>query len=239
MKALIGHTGFVGSNLSNQTTFDKFYNSKNIESIAGEKFKLIVCAGVSSVKWKANKDPKRDFTQIQRLINNIEKTRFEKIILISTIAVYDTPADNAYGQNRLYLETYLKNKYENVFIVRLPSLFGTGLKKNAIYDLLHKKTEFLPHQESTFQYYCLDNLWNDVDIMQREKINSLNICSEPILFEEVLKIFDSDYICTDPDRIVHENMLSKHANCWGKAGMYLYNRAEIVGDLQRFIEKNG
>ena len=34
-RALIGHTGFVGSNLARQGAFDALYNSSNIESIAG------------------------------------------------------------------------------------------------------------------------------------------------------------------------------------------------------------
>lgn len=238
MRALLGHTGFVGSNLSQQTEFDRYYNSKNIDSIAQDEFDVVVCAAVSSVKWKANKNPKEDFQQINNLIRNLEKTKFRKIILISTIAVYDNPADNAYGQNRLYLETYLKNHFDDVSIIRLPSLFGHGLKKNAIYDLIHNEENYLPHQDSTFQYYCLDNFWSDIEIMQRNNIKVLNISTEPIPFHVVLKLFNSNYICTDLNKIIHENMLSNHAATWGKSGYYLYNKAEIIDKLQRFIEKN-
>ena len=85
MNALIGHTGFVGSNLSKQTKFDKFYNSKNIEEIVSDEFETIVCAGVSSVKWKANKHPKEDFRQIQRLIENLEATKFKRIIRLNML----------------------------------------------------------------------------------------------------------------------------------------------------------
>jgi hypothetical protein len=34
--ALIGYTGFIGSNLARQFDFDDFYNSKNIDDIAGK-----------------------------------------------------------------------------------------------------------------------------------------------------------------------------------------------------------
>ena len=68
----------------------------------------------------------------------MDTIKFDKFVLISTIAVYDNPTDNAYGRNRLYLENYLINNYENVSIVRLPSLFGEGLKKNSLYDLKNK-----------------------------------------------------------------------------------------------------
>tara|TARA_R110000772_G_scaffold114841_2_gene219570 strand:+ start:1646 stop:2362 length:717 start_codon:yes stop_codon:yes gene_type:complete len=238
MNALIGHTGFVGSNLSKQTKFDKFYNSKNIEEIVSDEFETIVCAGVSSVKWKANKHPKEDFRQIQRLIENLEATKFKRIILISTIAVYDNPADNAYGRNRLYLETYLKNHFDDVSIIRLPSLFGDGLKKNAIYDLLNKEDEFLPHQDSTFQYYCVDLLWQDIKTMQSANIKTLNIGTEPIPFRDILKLFESDYLSTGSN-IVHENMQTKHAAVWGRQSPYLYDRPEIINKLKRFLRENG
>lgn len=49
MNALIGHTGFVGSNLREQHEFDVFFNSRNIEEIKGGEFDLLVCAGVNAV----------------------------------------------------------------------------------------------------------------------------------------------------------------------------------------------
>ena len=68
MRALVGHTGFVGSNILQQASFDKCYNSKNIEDISGNDFELLVCAGVSSIKWKANKEAKQDFQQIHSMV---------------------------------------------------------------------------------------------------------------------------------------------------------------------------
>jgi len=44
-KALIGYTGFIGSNLKESETFDDFYNSKNIQDIEGKKYELIVSTG--------------------------------------------------------------------------------------------------------------------------------------------------------------------------------------------------
>ena len=58
--ALIGYTGFVGSNLARQLRFDATYNTSNIESIAGEEFDLLVCAGVRAEKWIANANPDAD-----------------------------------------------------------------------------------------------------------------------------------------------------------------------------------
>ena len=41
-KALIGYTGFVGSNLQAQIKFDDFYNSKNIQDIKDKEYDVVV-----------------------------------------------------------------------------------------------------------------------------------------------------------------------------------------------------
>ena len=238
MKALIGHTGFVGSNILDQCHFDECYNSKNIEQIRGKEFDLIVCAGVSSVKWKANKEPLEDFKQIERLIQNIEHTAFSKLVLISTIAVYDNPADNPYDRHRLYLETYLANKHDNVTTIRLPSLFGKGLKKNAIYDLMHNDHRFLPHKDSQFQYYSLDNIGRDIEIAVSKDLKTLNITSEPVRFYDILELFGVEHSSTNLKTIIYEDMKSDHAAYWGKSGPYLYDKNETAAQLERFIKRN-
>jgi len=238
MKSLIGHTGFVGTNLKNQFDFDNFYNSSNINELCDVEHDLIVCSGISSVKWKANKNPKDDFKQIDILIKNLEKVKVKKFVLISTIAVYDTPADNAYGQNRLYVETRLKNLFDNFHIVRLPSLFGAGLKKNAIFDLLNNEYSYLPGKNSIFQYYCLDNLWRDIDRAISNDIKILNISTEPILFSDIVKLFDLDYLNLTYSAVPHfENMKSIHGALWGSNNAYLYSRRQVIADLKKFINE--
>lgn len=236
MNTLIGHTGFVGSNLSKQFSFNKFYNSKNINDIINYEHELVVCSGISSVKWQANKNPEQDYKQICSLIKNLEKTKIQKLILISTIAVYDNPADNAYGQNRLYAETYLKNTFDDIHIVRLPSLFGDGLRKNAIYDLLNNEYSFLPNKHSVFQYYCLDYLWQDIKKVVDNDISVLNIATEPVIFSDVLKMFDNVEINSDK-KPHYENMLSNYGHLWDSNNSYLYSRKQVLNDLERFINE--
>ena len=60
--ALIGYTGFVGSNLLRQRPFDACFNSSNIDQIAGRSFDLVVCCGARAEKWKANADPEATST---------------------------------------------------------------------------------------------------------------------------------------------------------------------------------
>ena len=67
-KALIGYTGFVGSNLLSQQTFNDCYNSMNISEIQNKNYEQVFCAGVSATKWIANRDPINDRINIQSLI---------------------------------------------------------------------------------------------------------------------------------------------------------------------------
>ena len=93
MKELIGYTGFIGSNLDSQISFDKKYNSKNISEIKGEKFDELYCAGVSTVKWFANQNQEKDILEINNLIENLKKVKTKKFILILTIDIYDKLGD--------------------------------------------------------------------------------------------------------------------------------------------------
>ena len=89
---LIGHTGFVGGTLMRARDWDALYNSANITEIADESFDLLVCAGVSAVKWLANKDPEADRAGIKRLTDPLSTVRAREVVLISTIDVYPDPA---------------------------------------------------------------------------------------------------------------------------------------------------
>lgn len=149
MEILVGNTGFVGSNLMIQHRFDKTYNSQNIQEAYGTNPKLLVYAGVPAAMYIANQNPQRDFEIIEKAIDNIKKINPQKLVLISTVAVYDNTIDvdenwkinsnnlTVYGKNRLYLEQWVENNIEDYHIVRLPAIYGYGLKKNFLYDYIH------------------------------------------------------------------------------------------------------
>lgn len=149
MKALIGFTGFVGSNL-NSDIYQYVFNSKNIEEILKYNFDQIVCAGVRAEKFLANAYPTQDLQSIDQLIEILKKVKCNQFILISTIDIYkepngvdentyiDTNNLHPYGANRYHMEQFVRSHFEDYLIVRLPALFGKGLKKNFIYDMIHK-----------------------------------------------------------------------------------------------------
>lgn len=146
--SLVGYTGFVGGNLAAQHHFDHLYNSKNIGESAGADNGLVVYSGMPAEKFLANADPEADFARARQAMDNIRRMNPEKLVLISTVDVYprpqcvyeDTPMPEedapAYGKNRLALEHWVREEYPDALVVRLPGLFGQGLKKNFIYDML-------------------------------------------------------------------------------------------------------
>ena len=54
--ALIGHTGFIGSNLLNLKKNLDLFNSKNIKKIKFKSYDTVYCAGTYSKIWIAKKN---------------------------------------------------------------------------------------------------------------------------------------------------------------------------------------
>ena len=146
---LIGSTGFVGSNIISQHKFTASFNSRNISQAFGTNPGLLVYAGVRSEMFTANNYPEKDHQHILGAIDNISRISPQRLVLISTIAVYpdsrgadeDTEIDagllTPYGHNRRELERWAEENFDNRLIVRLPALFGLNMKKNFIYDFIH------------------------------------------------------------------------------------------------------
>ena len=92
--AIVGYTGFVGSNLQQFYKFDYFYNSKNFTNAKRQHFDTMFFAGIPSVKWYANKNPQEDNTIIEDIKSILNTIIVKKFILISTIDVYDDVSNN-------------------------------------------------------------------------------------------------------------------------------------------------
>ena len=151
MTALVGYTGFVGGNIyaSAGETISAAYNSKNIEEACGTNPELLIYAGLRSEKYLANSAPAEDMEQIRRAEENIGRIAPERLVLISTIDVFkkprnvdetsavDTDGLHAYGYNRYRLEQWVRERYPDALIIRLPGLFGKNIRKNFIYDCIN------------------------------------------------------------------------------------------------------
>lgn len=146
--ALVGCTGFVGGNLAQSHPFDGLYHSTDVQQAYGTRPELLVYAGMPAAKYLANTEPEKDRAAAETALENMRRIAPRKLVLISTVDVYQNPdgvnedvqpdldAPGAYGRNRAWLEQAVRSEFPTVLILRLPGLFGAGLKKNFLYDLL-------------------------------------------------------------------------------------------------------
>ena len=247
-RALIGYTGFVGGNLKEQTQFDSLYNSKNFHEMKGQSFDEVVCAGVSAVKWQANKDPETDRAKINALEDVLASISVKQFILISTVDVYpltegvDETFDchgidnHAYGAHRLAFEDFCRTQFTNCYVVRLPGLFGNGLKKNVIFDLLNDNCLEMINPRSSFQYYYLNHLWADIQVAIKADVRLVNFFTEPVSSAEIIQRYFSDKVVgQEPSPEAHYDLRTCYANLWGKRGNYIYTKDEVVDQLDEYI----
>ncbi len=195
--ALIGHTGFIGTTLLRQRSFQHLYRSTNIDEIRGREFELVVCAGAPAQKWIANREPERDRRNIEHLMQSLGSIRCRQFILISTVDVFQCPIGvdestavdegqlEAYGLHRRMLEKFIEQRFAARLIVRLPALVGPGLRKNIVYDLRHGNALESIDSRALFQFYPVVNLWYDIEIGLAHKLALLHLTAEPVSVAEV------------------------------------------------------
>lgn len=193
MKALVGYTGFVGSNIYDAAgkEIDTVYNSRNIEEAYGTMPDLLIYAGLRAEKYLANIAPEKDIELIYQAEENIKKIAPKKLVLISTIDVFKIPKEvdensiidtenlQAYGYNRYQLELWVRKNYPDALIIRLPGLFGKNIKKNFIYDFINlipfmlkkEKFEELTHRDPELKkfYILQENGFYKVNVPERKK----------------------------------------------------------------------
>lgn len=206
IKALVGYTGYVGSS-HNLEGFDYLINSTNIETYAGKSVDLLVVAAGDARKWFANQNPNADFNKILELYRALKKIKARHVILYSTVDVLDTSMGAAdedsnfyscqpYGRNRLLLELLVSQHFDKVQVIRLPGLFGDGLKKNIIYDVKNNRTEQFKNYNplSKYQFFNVKFVDSLIEKVIESNLPLVHITSEPISVEELLNQIAPDYL---------------------------------------------
>lgn len=309
MDAVIGHTGFVGSNLLRQGAFGAAFNSKTIGSAEGCKFDTVVCAAAPGSMFDANRNPDLDRARVAALQDQLGKLSARTFVLISSIAVLeefdagdteDTEAfqtELAYGRHRRDLEVFCRDTFSNCLIVRLPALLGQGLKKNFLFDLRNPAPTMLmqnaydeirmripesegiltdayawdagrelhvidrktlarhPSKErferdileaglsatrftnphSTFQFYNLDGLWDDIGRGLAAGIGTLHLCPEPVKAADVYRMTLGTEMAENGARLHQEDMRTVHAGLFGRDGHYTADRDAVLADISAFL----
>lgn len=252
--ALIGYTGFVGSNILRSRPFDDLYNSSNIEEFAGKEYDLVVSAANAADSYRINEHPDEDLAGIDAFAEIVSTASITKLALISTVCVYaasessdeDTPITTddltPYGRNRYHLEQVLSERFDTTAL-RLPQLFGSGLKKGIIYDLANDYRVQYIRPQGVFQYYSLDRLWADAEVALAHELPVLNLATPPISNEKIAReCFGVDISGQVPEapesrfaQMYTRNMTTRHAGLFGRSGDYLLTEEEELGSIRSFL----
>lgn len=294
---LIGSTGFVGNNLIDNGRFDMIAHSTDVQKMYNQEPDILIYAGVTGTKWLANRKPGRDMENIESAKKNIKLIKPKKLVLISTIDVYDNLNEtneqsvicennlHIYGQHRYRLEKWVESNYSDYHIVRIPALYGKKLKKNFVYDLInlipmmlnddnmkeielkirditkfYKKnndglnvlkeeiesgrlanlrTEFegitenalqFTNSNSTYQFYNLKWLWNDILDTVNKKIKIRNIVTEPIKAGELYQCVTGKQWTNNLPMEINYNIQT----IYGKENKYTRSKEIVLDDLKKY-----
>jgi hypothetical protein len=246
MKLLFGSTGLIGKTLLESEMFCGFNtkNSNDFNSIAENGDELYLCC-LPAAKWQVNQALDRDIRNIEHITDIISKKRYSKVVLISTIDVYcESPLKYNedyvpqikslnYGSNRYLFELFVRSfvKFDDLKIFRLPALYNKHIKKNILFDLLNNNNVDKININSSYQWYNLNNLWNDIKKYSAEypKETIFNLFPEPIETKDIVAMFPEYNLTLFGNRVQYD-----YTTKLTDSG-YIQTKGESLREIQEFI----
>jgi hypothetical protein len=248
--ALIGSTGFVGGNLAAAASYDVEVHRANVDLLRDRHFDRIVCAGLPAAKWIANRDPDTDRANVERLKNVLATVSAERFVLVSTIDVYpvtiggDEETDcaaapnHAYGSNRLRFEQFVRARFPAATIARLPALFGPGLRKNIVYDLLHDNGLDAINPASRFQWYPVARLASDLTAIETQGVTLVNLVTEPIATSTIVaQFFPDKKVGVKAAASAAYDLRTRHAALFGRRDGYMIGADAVLEALGDYVAR--
>jgi nucleoside-diphosphate-sugar epimerase len=251
---ILGARGFIGSQLITQLGDRAHgFTRDNIDLLAKSESQNLIVAAAPAAKWIANQKPEEDLENINHLLNSIKTFSGERCILISTIDVFpqgysfdeQTPLldwiPEGYGRNRAFLENEIRRLFENSLILRLPGMFGPGLKKNLIYDLMNNKGSPTAHPETTYQFFDVRELAGHILLAIQQSLTIVNLATEPISSKSIFEdIFQKDFWSSFEDKVINYDMLTRHSKeLVGRDSKYIRSCDEIISTMKKWIMESG
>jgi hypothetical protein len=248
MRALIGHTGFIGRNLARQRTWDVCFNRQDIDAIRGRSFELVVCAGLPSNRSLANGNPGGDRSNMMSLANALAEARAERFVLVSTIDVYPVPVrvdestviepahGRAYGEHRLEFERMIAARFAASHVLRLPEIFGPDMRRNVLDDLIRRRDLDAVDPRATHQWYPVARLADDIDQVIRLGLPRVNLCSAPVDTARLHRAFFDDLrIGGRPGATTRQDVRTLYGRSLGGDEAYLMSADHAVEEIRQWL----
>lgn len=173
---ILGGNGFVGSAfarvLAGLGRPFAVITRANYDSFVGKSCDILINANGNSKKFFAADDPKKEFqASVASVRNSLVDFRFEKYILLSTGDVYpdcsspdltredsiiDIARQSPYGFHKYLADQCVRHAARRWLVIRQGGFVGPGLKKNAVFDVLHGDKLWV-HRDSRFQFIHTDD----------------------------------------------------------------------------------
>lgn len=241
MRALVGHTGFVGRHLARQRAWDALFDRQNIDAIRGRRFELLVCAGLPADRWRANGNPGGDRSNMLGLAGALGDVDADRVVLLSTVDVYPVPIGvdestpiqathrEAFGEHRLEFEHRLADRFSVCHVLRLPTAFGSEMRRNPLDDMIRRRELDGVDPRSLMQWYPIDRLADDIDIAVSNGLRVVNLCSQPLETGRLHReFFDDLRIGGRPGAPERRDVRTLHGRLFGGDDHYLMSADEAV-----------
>jgi len=139
-----------------------------------------------------------------------------------------------YGRHRLELEQFVRESF-HALVVRLPALFGPGLKKNAIYDLINNNQIEKIDSRSVFQFYNVSRLWRDIRIAAGARLPLVHLATEPVSMAEVARcVFGMEWVNHLPCIPPNYDLRTRYAELFGGSSGYICHKMRVLAELAEF-----
>lgn len=201
--------------LYNSTNLDRLATDVETDPFSSLDLVFCTCVPAVKWMAQAHPEQDWDALQrIQEAIACL-RGRCRRFVLISTIDVHnhalegqredtvvqETTSQEPYGRHRYAMERWClehitgvgpvgpaarEGKETTVTIVRLPALFGIGLKKNIVFDMLHRQRLDTIQPDSVFQWYDLAWLVEDIRWILERDISVAHLYPDPLRTEDLV-----------------------------------------------------
>jgi len=174
--AVIGSKGFVGSSLCRSFEREGFSVTKvtreNYEDHKRGEYDVVINAAMPSKRFWSFNHPLQDVEEtVNKTADLFYQWRYKKFVQISSISA-KTQLGTPYGAHKKAAETIVQSR-EDSLIVRLGALYGQGLLKSALFDLINKNHIYVDIL-SEYNYIDVDRA-SDYILLNTYKNGILNV----------------------------------------------------------------